>query len=197
MLILSILREGEEPRRFHKNHNCQSGNLCTAHFQLALRRAGEAKMINRTACVFGARAKRIVAHGLVIIALSFIVSSNLKAQGLAGIEGNVNDEQGAKVAGADVLLHSRSGIQLATTTDQTGAFEFRNLGSGAYLIEVKAPGFSVFSSDEISLEHGETKKLAIRLRVAVVSASVVVTATERFSEPTKLRRLSPLSTRGR
>ena len=116
-------------------------------------------MINRTACVFGARAKRIAAHGLVVIALSFIVSSNLKAQGLAGIQGNVSDEQGAKVAGANVLLHSRSGIQLATITDQAGAFEFRNLGSGAYLIEVKAPGFSVFSSDEISLEHSETRSL--------------------------------------
>src|ERR1700737_3043277 len=104
-------------------------------------------MKNRTGCIFRAQANGI-ARFLIALAFSFIASFNLSAQGVAGIQGTVTDEQGGKVTGADVVLRSRSGLQLSTTTDRTGSFEFRNLTTGSYLIEVKAPGFSVFTSDE-------------------------------------------------
>jgi vitamin B12 transporter len=134
-------------------------------------------MKSKTVSVLGASANRIAAHLLITFTLVLLLSSNLNAQGVTGIQGTVTDEQGGKVVGSQIFLHSPSGIQLSTTTDPSGSFEFRNLKSGAYLIEVKAEGFSVFSSDEIRLDHGQTKQLAIVLSVASINASVVVTAT--------------------
>ena len=104
-------------------------------------------------------------------------ASNLFAQGTGGITGTVTDEKGAKVAGAQVTLTSSAGLQLNTSTDDNGAFEYRNLRSGSYFVEVKANGFSVFTSEEIQFNRGEDKPLTIQLKIASINASVVVTAT--------------------
>ena len=123
----------------------------------------------------------------ILFVLTLTVS--LKAQGQIAIKGSVGDEQGGKVAGARVVLNSRTGLQLWATTDSSGNFEFRDLKSGRYLIEVRADGFSVFTTDEIALEHGQNKQLAVTLRVAAISANVVVTATgtiERADEAAKV-----------
>jgi vitamin B12 transporter len=134
-------------------------------------------MKNRTVCIFKAQPKGI-ARFLVALVFSVIASFNLNAQGWVGIiQGTVTDEQGGKVTGANVLLRSRSGLQLSTTTDQTGSFEFRNLSTDSYLIEVKAAGFSVFTSDEIGLGRAESKQLAVQLRIAAVNAGIVTIAT--------------------
>jgi len=103
--------------------------------------------------------------------------SNLFAQGTGGITGTVTDEKGAKVAGAQVTLTSSAGLQLNTSTDDNGAFEYRSLRSGSYFVQVKANGFSVFTSEEIQFNRGEDKPLTIQLKIASINASVVVTAT--------------------
>ena len=102
---------------------------------------------------------------------------NLFAQGSGGITGTVTDEKGAKVAGAQVTLSSSSGLQLNTSTDESGSFEYRNLRSGSYFVEVKANGFSVFTSEAIQFNRGEDKPVTIQLKIASINASVVVTAT--------------------
>ncbi len=111
----------------------------------------------------------------ILFTLTFSVS--VFAQGKGGIKGSVTDEKVAKVAGAQVVLSLRSGLQVSTITDQAGAFEYRNLRSGTYLIEIIADGFSVFTSEEIQLNPGDTKEVAVQLKVAAIKASVVVTAT--------------------
>src|ERR671918_83302 len=70
-----------------------------------------------------------------------------------------------------------TGTHLNTATDRSGTFEYTNLRSGSYFIEVKANGFSVFTSEEIRFTRGENKQLALELKVAAINASVVVTAT--------------------
>jgi iron complex outermembrane receptor protein len=105
------------------------------------------------------------------------VTINIFAQGAGGISGTVVDENGAKVASAQVVLRSSSGVNLTTATDQAGAFKFESLRSGSYFIEVKANGFSVFTSEEIEFQRGENKQVAVLLRIASINESVVVTAT--------------------
>jgi vitamin B12 transporter len=116
---------------------------------------------------------------LRICVFVFVLSSsiNLFAQSSGGITGTVTDEKGAKVAGAQVTLSSSTGLQLNASTDENGTFEYRNLRSGSYLIEVKASGFSVFTSEAIQFNRGEDKPLTIQLKIASINASVVVTAT--------------------
>ncbi|HJP95036.1 MAG TPA: TonB-dependent receptor [Pyrinomonadaceae bacterium] len=115
----------------------------------------------------------------VFVAFVFALSlfANVFAQDSGGIAGTVTDESGAKIPGAEVVLTAGNGIQLNTSTDHTGNFEFKNLRSGSYFVEVKAEGFSVFTSEEIHFNRGENKQIAVQLKIAAINASVVVTAT--------------------
>ena len=117
--------------------------------------------------------KRIV----LITVVTLITSANLFAQNGGTIRGTVTDENGAKVAGARVVLNLTPGVQLSTQTDESGVFEYKGLRSGSYLVEVKANGFSVFTSEAIQLDRAQTKQLAVQLKVAAINANVVVTAT--------------------
>jgi iron complex outermembrane receptor protein len=114
---------------------------------------------------------------LILVALVFVFTGAINAFAQGGISGIVADENGAKVAGAQVVLRSSSGVYLNSATDENGAFKFENLRSGSYFVEVKANGFSVFTSDAIEFERGENKQLNIELKVASINESVVVTAT--------------------
>ena len=118
-------------------------------------------------------------RALTPVALLFIlaITTNSLAQDRGGISGTVADENGAKVVGAQVALRSSSGVYLNGSTDQAGAFKFENLRSGSYFVEVKANGFSVFTSEAIDFQRGASKQLTVELKIASINESVVVTAT--------------------
>src|SRR5262245_30103341 len=120
--------------------------------------------------------KRRIVLSLTTIFLTLLVSTALAAQTSSSLKGLVADEDGAKIANARVILRSRSGLELSTTTDQSGAYEFSELRPGAYLLEVRSEGFSTFSADEIQLNRGEAKEFPVELKVAAINASVVITA---------------------
>ena len=117
-----------------------------------------------------------MSNRLFTLVFILTITTNIFAQG-AGVSGTVVDENGAKVAGAQVVLRSSSGVNLTTSTDQAGAFKFENLRSGSYFVEVKANGFSVFTSEEIEFQRGESKQVNVLLKIASINESVVVTAT--------------------
>jgi vitamin B12 transporter len=112
-----------------------------------------------------------------LIFLILVLATNVFAQGASSITGTVADERGAKVAGAKVTLTFESGTELTTVTNQAGSFEFTKLKSGSYLLKIETKGFSVFTSEQLQLARGESKSIPVQLRVAAISANVVVTAT--------------------
>src|ERR1044071_275219 len=112
-----------------------------------------------------------------LISLILVLATNVFAQSTSSISGTVNDESGAKIPTAQVTLTFESGVQLTTVTNQAGSFQFSNIKPGAYLHEVKANGFSVFTSEQVQLARGENKSIQVQLRVAAINANVVVTAT--------------------
>src|ERR1043166_110394 len=112
-----------------------------------------------------------------LIFLILVLATNVFAQSTSSISGTVNDESGAKIPTAQVTLTFESGVQLTTVTNQAGSFQFSNIKPGAYLLEVKANGFSVFTSEQVQLARGENKSIQVQLRVAAINANVVVTAT--------------------
>lgn len=113
----------------------------------------------------------------LIFGFILIVATSVYAQGAGGISGTVTDEHDAKVVGAQVVLSSSTGVHLNTATGEDGTFKFENLRSGSYFVEVKASGFSAFTSEEIEFVRGENKQVTAQLKVASIDASVVVTAT--------------------
>jgi vitamin B12 transporter len=114
---------------------------------------------------------------LGLVGFILTIAINVLAQGAGGISGTVSDENNAKVTGAQVVLSSTSGVHLNTSSDQAGTFKFENLPSGSYFIEVKANGFSTFTSEEIRFVRGENKQVTAQLKLASIDATVVVTAT--------------------
>ena len=109
--------------------------------------------------------------------LIIFCATNAFAQRPTSIIGAVGDEHGRTVHGALVILTSETGAQLSTTTNTGGVFEFRDLKAGAYFIEIKFPGFSTFTSEQIQLARSETKSISATLKVAAIDASVIITAT--------------------
>jgi outer membrane receptor protein involved in Fe transport len=112
-----------------------------------------------------------------LVTVLFVFPVGIFAQNAASLQGTVSDELGAKVPGAEVRLRSRAGGQVSTKSDQNGHFEFDNLRPGEYLIEVRANGFADSTSTEIRLEKGKTWNIDLRLKVAAISESVVITAS--------------------
>jgi len=99
------------------------------------------------------------------------------SQSHGSISGKVTDPQGASVAGAEVRLRPRSGSQSLTLTDDNGAYSFRNVAPGDYVLEIKKGGFASFTSDELTVTRGQSLTSDAKLSVEAVSENVVVTAT--------------------
>jgi iron complex outermembrane receptor protein len=132
----------------------------------------------------GGRMKEI----LVAVTAILAISAAALAQSNGSIGGRVADERNATVVGADVQLRSRAGSQLSVKSNDSGAFSFKNLAPGDYILEVRASGFAAFTSKEIRLASGQSLTDDIELSVEAVSENVVVTATgtaQRVDETSK------------
>ena len=140
--------------------------------------------------------RRFMIRAIAVSALSLLLSVLGFGQSSTSIKGEIVDENGGKISGADVRLRSRTGVQLSTATATNGAFEFRDLPSGQYLIEVQANGFATLVSDEIVVERGQAKELQLTLKVASINENIVVTATgpklQRQSNRSPVRLFLPL-----
>lgn len=123
--------------------------------------------------------------GGIVLAMLLSVSISY-GQAQSSIIGSVSDEQGGKIAGADVQLKSRTGIQHSAITDRNGSFVFLGLNAGEYLLEVNAVGFSRYASEDLILDRGSEKELDVRLKVAAVNETVTITATGTPQRPDEI-----------
>lgn len=97
----------------------------------------------------------------------------------ATISGQVKDPQSANVPGASVTLYGRDGsFSLVTATDSSGAYSFKHLAPGEYLIEAAASGFSAAPAQTVALTRGQSATLDIALQLSGLRSSVVVTASD-------------------
>jgi len=115
-------------------------------------------------------------HGWRALILVLFLSTCAFAQNSSTITGRITDQNGAAVSGADVLLRSRAGIGLSALTDDVGAYSFKNVPAGDYVIEVRAGGFASFTSSELHFARGQSLTNDVKLSVEAVSENVVVTA---------------------
>ena len=114
---------------------------------------------------------------ILLVVITLCTFASVRAQSATDIHGRVTDERNATVAEAEVSLTSRSGAQLVAATDNNGAYIFKGIGTGDYVVEVKARGFAVFTSKPLHVTRGQSVANDIQLAVQAVNASVVVTAT--------------------
>jgi hypothetical protein len=98
------------------------------------------------------------------------------AQRLPGlINGNVVDQTGAAVAGAEVKLIREGSTAPAVSTAEDGQFSLLNIEPGAFQLTITSPGFATATFSGI-LRSGETYAVPrITLTVATASAEMRVT----------------------
>lgn len=117
--------------------------------------------------------KRILLIGILVL----LISNAAVAQSNGSISGRVTDERNAAIQGADVQLRSRTGIRLSAKTNDSGSYSFKNIPPGDYILEVSAAGFATSTSNELTVEPGQSLTNDIQLSVEAVNENVVVTAT--------------------
>jgi iron complex outermembrane receptor protein len=99
--------------------------------------------------------------------------------GSAAINGYIKDPQGANVPGATVRLYGRDrSFSLATVTDSTGAYTFKNLAAGEYLVEAEANGFALAAAQTVEVERGKQSTHNVTLELSGLRSAVVITASD-------------------
>lgn len=106
----------------------------------------------------------------VLIGLAFTIPADAQTSSIAG---SVQDAAGSPVAGASVTLRNRTtGLDRIVSTDSTGKFEFRNLGSGPFELIVSATGFArIVQPADNSATIVTLQPETVREEVTVVSGS--------------------------
>lgn len=97
----------------------------------------------------------------------------------SSISGEINDQNGAPIAEATVVLRNQStGLERIGTTDHEGRFSFSGLGSGPFSVIASSDGFA---RKEIAAETSDGG-LSITLEPAGINAEVVVVSGSRQEE---------------
>jgi iron complex outermembrane receptor protein len=116
---------------------------------------------------------------LVFVAIGLVGAARAQSDSDGAISGKVKDPQSANVPGATVTLYGRDRtFSLVTTTDSTGAYSFKHLAPGEYLIEAEASGFALAQAQTVALTRGQSAALDIELQLSGLRSSVVITASD-------------------
>ena len=100
------------------------------------------------------------------------------------LEGKVTDPKGATVAGATVTITDPVTNQVFTAlTDKQGRYKFEGLPDGAYSMVVSATGFSDTRNDGVKIQDGTVNTIDVTLAIALVEATVTVTAVKANTDP--------------
>ena len=93
------------------------------------------------------------------------------------VVGRVEDQQGASISDAQVILLSATSVRLQETrTTHAGEFEIDSVAPGAYIVEVERSGFEVVNVNVTVAKDPQETRLTIRLKVAGPGQQIIVTA---------------------
>ncbi len=116
---------------------------------------------------------------ILFAAVFCLLGANAKAQYRAGLQGTVQDAQGAVVEGATVTVTSvETGISKAATTDASGVYAVPGLAPGRYRITVEKQGFKKKTLEDVQVTAEQTNSVNVTLEVGTVSEQVTVSAAE-------------------
>ncbi len=114
----------------------------------------------------------------VLCLASLLAASSLRAQfDTAEVLGTVHDASGGPVPNAAVTLSNvDTGIEVKTSTNNDGEYNFFNVKIGRYAVTVEATGFSKATANNVEVAVGARQRVDISLQVGVVTESVQVSA---------------------
>ncbi|HEY0005347.1 MAG TPA: TonB-dependent receptor [Pyrinomonadaceae bacterium] len=115
---------------------------------------------------------------LIAVALCISLSAVAFGQETTGsIEGTVTDAQGARIAGATVLVEGPA-FNRTTTTDSEGHYRVPQVPPGRYTVTTSASNFASTKQENVQVELGRSSMTDITMQTGGVSAEVVVSSTD-------------------
>jgi hypothetical protein len=113
-----------------------------------------------------------------LFAALLLLASTGMAQVLYGtLVGRVEDPTGAVLAGAKVtVVNKDTGQQRETTTDESGAYAFRDLQAGSYELKVTQAGFKSYVKAGLNVTINNVAREDVRMEVGGAADSVTITA---------------------
>lgn len=113
----------------------------------------------------------------VAVGIQLALALPAAAQTTAVLQGTVVDPSGAVVPSASVRIqHRANGTERGVVTDARGHFEIVALATGAYRIEVQAPGFQAQIVDPFVVDTARTIVQDFHLTIGDLSQTVTVDA---------------------
>lgn len=107
----------------------------------------------------------------------FLMCGSLLAQNISSsIIGNVTDQQGAVVPGAQIIVKNvETGVTVQANTNSAGTYSVPGLLAGVYTVTVKKDGFEVSRTDGVRVFSAQTKRVNTQLVVGGLQQTVTVT----------------------
>ena len=119
--------------------------------------------------------KRVCLWASVVICGLITISRPALAQFNSSVQGTVEDNSGAVIPTANVLLTNvGTGISQKTTTDSTGGFRIVSLAPGNYTVEASASGFSTARTPFV-LQTAENRNIILKLEPGKMESTITVT----------------------
>jgi len=120
---------------------------------------------------------------LAAIVMLLLVCISSRAQSTALIEGQVTDQNGAVVVGAEVKAVSRPiAVERRTLTDADGRYQITAIPVGDYELEVKAGGFQTQILEDVRVEVARRITQDFQLHVGEAAEQVTVTSNNGLLE---------------
>lgn len=115
---------------------------------------------------------------LAVFVLCLLLSTCVRAQSTASIEGLITDQHGALISAAEITAGDPSiGVTRRAVTDDSGRYQIAALPIGDYRLEVRAQGFQTLIRERIRIEVARRVTQDFQLQVGDVSQEVTVTTT--------------------
>ncbi len=130
--------------------------------------------------IFGKEISFFLRHaGFVALLILLLIApvSFVYAQSNATLRGAVNDETGASVPKAKIVIHNQdTGVDRNTVSDEEGNYQVPGLPVGMYRVEVSAQGFQTVIITDLRLDVSSTVVKNVQLKVGATTQQVTITA---------------------
>ncbi len=116
----------------------------------------------------------ILSLGVLVFAPTPASAQNVSG---GGVSGQVTDQQGAAVPGADVrLMDVTTNTPRVVSTNSDGRYTFNNIPPGNYNLEVRKQGFAMSRVEKQAVEVGLVLTLNVTLQIGTAATTIEVQA---------------------
>ncbi|MCU1265612.1 MAG: Cna protein B-type domain protein [Acidobacteria bacterium] len=117
--------------------------------------------------------------GRLLLIFVLCASAALAQQANGSLRGQILDEFGGAIVGANVIVIDARGTQKTVTTNDQGLYVVNALAPGKYTVRVATSGFAPYENTEVEVVAGRGQPLNITLKVTIEEQKVTIESDNR------------------